>query len=144
MYNRKRYRKSRSSSIRKPGFLPPFLVCVCVGLLAILYAIWPQNTVQNVKTPGMEEKFALLHSDTARPAEESRLVYPYSVIPGGIRSKEELAAHFATDNVVSDHYIDFDVLNAKIVKADRTRMMYVSYRKNENTGRGTVNFGWRF
>jgi hypothetical protein len=61
-------------------------------------------------------------------AQYERKVYPYSVIPGGVQSREELASNVISDGVVMSHYVDFDVSNARIVKVPETRFMYVSYR----------------
>ena len=61
-------------------------------------------------------------------AHYERTVYPYSVIPGGVQSREELSANIRSDSVVTAHYADFDVTKAKLVNARETRFMYVSYR----------------
>ena len=67
----------------------------------------------------------------SEPQGEVRAVFPYSVIPGGVQSREELVERVAGDRVVSDHYRDFKVSKARIVKADKTRMMHVSYRMDD-------------
>ena len=61
-------------------------------------------------------------------AQYERTVYPYSVIPGGVHSREELSANIRNDSIVSEHYADFDVARAQLVNARETRFMYVSYR----------------
>ena len=61
-------------------------------------------------------------------AGHERTVYPYSVIPGGVRSREELAAQISSDPVVADHYKNFNLAEARMVRAEEARMMYVSYR----------------
>lgn len=65
-------------------------------------------------------------------ARYEKVIYPYSVIRGGARSREELSANVRTDHVVAEHYSDFDVNNARIIKAPETRAMYVSYRVGNN------------
>jgi hypothetical protein len=64
----------------------------------------------------------------AQLARHERIVYPYSVVSGGVRSREELAAQILNDRVVADHYKDFNIQKARMVRAEETRMMYVSYR----------------
>lgn len=104
------------------------LACALIGLGAVYYASTALHTKPVERTPDLSEKFVPLPDENAQFAEEARLVYPYSVIPGGIRSRDELAAYVATDKVVADHYSDFNVPNASIIEAPKTRMMYVSYR----------------
>jgi hypothetical protein len=55
-------------------------------------------------------------------------LYPYSVIPGGAHSRDELARAIANDPVVARHYADFDVSRARVVRLDHSEAMYVSYR----------------
>jgi hypothetical protein len=57
-----------------------------------------------------------------------RVVYPYSVIPGGIHSIQELKNAIAKDSVVSSHYATFRLANARFIRLDRERSMHVSYR----------------
>lgn len=57
-----------------------------------------------------------------------RIVYPYSVIPGGIRSVQELKNAIAKDSVVSAHYAAFHLADARIIKLNRELSVHVSYR----------------
>jgi len=66
-----------------------------------------------------------------QPARYQRTVYPYSVIPGGAYSREELAARISGDQVVAAHYADFKVDRASMVKAEETRFVHVSYRRGD-------------
>jgi hypothetical protein len=59
---------------------------------------------------------------------KERFVYPYSVIPGGVQSREELAAVIGSDKVVADHYAGFNVSQARIVHAPETQYIHVAYR----------------
>ena len=65
------------------------------------------------------------------PAASARIVYPYSVIPGGVSGKEELASVIRTDKVVAAHYASFDVANAVKLTVRKPRAVYVSYRKGD-------------
>ncbi len=58
----------------------------------------------------------------------SRTVYPYSVVPGGVESPEELRDASAHDPVVSEHYAGFDFQKAHVVKVRQARLVYLSYR----------------
>jgi hypothetical protein len=56
--------------------------------------------------------------------------YPYSVIPGGAYSPEELRDSIAKDKFVKAHYTDFDAKSAHLVTLAEDRFQYVSYRLN--------------
>jgi hypothetical protein len=63
------------------------------------------------------------------PAERAlRPIYPYSVIPGGAYSAEELRRSVANDSVVRDHYKDFNVKDTHVVTLANDRYQYVSFR----------------
>ena len=58
-----------------------------------------------------------------------RPVYPYSIIPGGVRSVKELKNAIAHDPLVQAHYRGFDLGKARIVQLTKTRAVHVSYRR---------------
>jgi PEP-CTERM motif len=57
-----------------------------------------------------------------------RHLLPYSVIPGGALSAEELKSALMNDPVAAGHYAGFDAATAHVVRLDRDRAVYVSYR----------------
>lgn len=57
-----------------------------------------------------------------------RPLFPYSVIPGGVESAQELKNAINRDPIVASHYADFDLSKARVVRLDRDRIEYVSYR----------------
>jgi len=61
----------------------------------------------------------------------ARRIYPFSIIPGGVADRDELARVIRTDAVVAAHYAGFDVANARAVTVTAPRAVYVSYRKGE-------------
>jgi len=60
-----------------------------------------------------------------------RLVYPYSVIPGGVRSTAELRDRTAHDLVVAKHYAGFHFERARVVEVEQSRLVYLSYRRGQ-------------
>ena len=60
-----------------------------------------------------------------------RVVYPYSVIPGGVQTPEDLRQVTEHDRMVGSHYADFDFRNARIVELDQPRLVYLSYRMGD-------------
>ncbi len=61
------------------------------------------------------------------PASE-RLNYPYSVIRGGVRDRDELLGEIRQDHVVAEHYTDFNAFEARLVRVRDDKRVYVSYR----------------
>jgi hypothetical protein len=61
-----------------------------------------------------------------------KVVYPYSVIPGGVHSIEDLKNAIAKDSVVSAQYAAFHLERARIIQLDRDRTMHVSYRRGDD------------
>ncbi len=60
-----------------------------------------------------------------------RKLYPYSVIPGGVESQQELANAMTHDPVVAQHYAEFDVSRAHVIRLDQNLAVYVSYRMGD-------------
>jgi hypothetical protein len=63
-----------------------------------------------------------------QPPESPREVYPYSLVPGGVRSAAELRAVFERDPVLASHYRDFDFRHARLMRLAADETVYVSYR----------------
>jgi hypothetical protein len=61
----------------------------------------------------------------------SRPAYPYSVIPGGVGSPEELRQISDHDPVVAKQFQGFDYEHAHLVTVSEKQMMYVAYRKGD-------------
>ena len=59
---------------------------------------------------------------------EDRPVYPYSVVPGGVRDAQDLKWVSQHDPVVASHYAGFDYDHARVVRLVLARTAYVSYR----------------
>ncbi|MGB9199658.1 MAG: PEP-CTERM sorting domain-containing protein [Terriglobales bacterium] len=55
-------------------------------------------------------------------------VYPYSVVPGGIRNVVALRDAAAHDRAVARHFSQFDFKNARLERLGAPRDVYVSYR----------------
>jgi len=59
-----------------------------------------------------------------------RVMYPYSVIPGGAQNGSELASEINRDPVVAAHYSSFNVEKARAVAVRNESLVHVSYRIN--------------
>ena len=60
-----------------------------------------------------------------------RVVYPYSVIPGGVQTGDDLREVSEHDRVVGSHYAGFDFRHARILELDQPRLVYLSYRMGD-------------
>ncbi|MGD0403824.1 MAG: PEP-CTERM sorting domain-containing protein [Candidatus Acidiferrales bacterium] len=111
-----------------------------LGALAVLtlgsFSVWSAlaPTDSNQIAPAYSSSF-LSAADNQDPQQISldgnisaRPIYPYSVIPGGVESAAELRNSVTRDPVVAEHYGDFDVARARVVRLDQDRFLYVSYR----------------
>jgi len=67
-------------------------------------------------------------ASAANISNTNRAVYPYSVIPGGADSAEELRQAVDTDRVVAEHYSDFDIAKVRRITLNTPQLVYVSYR----------------
>ncbi|MBS1852547.1 MAG: PEP-CTERM sorting domain-containing protein [Acidobacteria bacterium] len=91
------------------------------------------NPVNSTWTRGnTSDQLAALASSTAvasvpAPAEKHP-VYPYSIVPGGAHSVNELQAATRRDPVVARHYADFNFQNAHVSVVTQPRLVYLSYR----------------
>ena len=76
---------------------------------------------------------AIIPTGTVPPISRSlRPNYPYSVIPGGVYSVDELVAAVGKDHLVGNHYSGFNLKSAHLVTLTEDRLQYVSYRlKNQ-------------
>ena len=59
-----------------------------------------------------------------------RPIFPYSIVPGGVRDARELQSAASHDPVVAKHYSDFRIAAARTVRLEKPLEMYVSYRRN--------------
>ena len=60
-----------------------------------------------------------------------RPVYPFSIVPGGVRSVAELKGAMKTDRLVATHYAAVNVNRLKPVVLNQDRAAYVSFRMHD-------------
>jgi hypothetical protein len=76
--------------------------------------------------------FAVFPAPHDRDAASRRPVYPYSIIPGGAQSAAELRSAMAHDPVVAAHYAAFDLAKVRVIRVQKARAVYVSYRRGDD------------
>lgn len=62
----------------------------------------------------------------------NRPIFPYSIVPGGVRDGRELQRAAASDRLVAQHYSDFRISRTHAFRLDHSLAMYVSYRRNNH------------
>lgn len=83
--------------------------------------------VENFTQSG-SDNLALMAQSVTPTASSQQVVYPYSVVPGGVRSPEELRKASAKDRLVAAHYAGFNYREARVVPVTEPKLVYVSYR----------------
>jgi hypothetical protein len=71
---------------------------------------------------------SMFSADLASPWANLPPMYPYSVIPGGVRTVKELKSAIAHDPLVKAHQ-DFNLAKARLIRLKENREVYVSYRR---------------
>lgn len=65
------------------------------------------------------------------PVPSARLVYAYSVVPGGVANAADVRRAVAADPVVSEHYRGLNLAGLKRISLTADTAAYVSYRKGD-------------
>lgn len=74
---------------------------------------------------------AVLRTAAQVETKKTRRVYPYSIVPGGVIDRRELAHAIVMDKVVAAHYAAFEAAKATVETVSKPRAVYVSYRKGD-------------
>jgi hypothetical protein len=117
---------------RRVGALAVLVLEIVLVTVALAYNYGQahgSSTVWNVSTA---LKPAPTDSDWLAPTPEfaktDRVLYPYSVIPGGVENSAELRNAVSHDEVVARHYSDFDLREVRVTRLQEARAVFVSYR----------------
>jgi hypothetical protein len=97
------------------------------------YSSSPRDNVSrgNVSRGNVSKELALMAARSAKLAKSPARtagIYPYSVIPGGVKDPEDLRYAALRDYVVRQHYAHFDFNRAHLVPVSEAREVYLSYR----------------
>ncbi len=127
MANSAQWRKRRR---RKP--INPAILLTSIGL-SLLFGVFEQSAqspggAQIIRTVPESYSFAEYTVPVIKEPIAHRVVYPYSVVRGGVHDRDELVREIQRDPVVADHYSDFNASDAQIVRVRDEKRVYVSYR----------------
>jgi len=125
---RKKHGSRLESAVRALGVLALF-----VGLLTAFdllpYRSAPQTQSQKrIEYQLSQDAIPEFLFDAYSAPGQARPVYPFSVIPRGIKNAEELKSVLAHDPVASAHYAGFSAANSRVVTVQKPRAVFVSYR----------------
>jgi PEP-CTERM motif. len=104
--------------------LPVVLLVTLLTLRAAHHEGQEQATYSSLATDWQSFLEAASTSAAKRP------VFPYSIVPGGVRDANELETAASNDSVVARHYSDFRIARAHTLRLNRPVAMFVSYRRN--------------
>ena len=130
-----RKRRQRRKAIARRRFLAGIgfvaLVVAATAALSLAGRIggpFEEEDAPTTAAPGPAEGAP---ADASVTPAAQRAVFPYSVIPGGVQTVDELRNAVATDAVVANHYKDFDLTKARVERLAAPRFAHVSYRLGE-------------
>jgi hypothetical protein len=114
-------------------FRAPLLLLVpavlLVTFLALRHSLARETEISSGPYAPLQTNWqSAIDVSTSASTGSRRTVFPYSVIPGGVRDAKELGSAAANDPVVGEHYAGFRIARAHTLRLDRPTMMYVSYR----------------
>ena len=104
--------------------------CAAVGLRYLSPSLFKASRDHEPSREAVEasrDHFLATQQEALRSI-ENRPVYPYSIVPGGVKDGHELKWAAEHDPVVASHYAGFDYDHARVVQLVLARTVYVSYR----------------
>jgi len=108
------------------------VIAACAVVAAFVCAVLFLEPLQEARLEPLKAatEAVLAHDLDLEPARDdsARAVYPFSVIPGGIRSAQEFGEAIATDPAVGAHYGDVTPAAMHVETVDAPRAAYMSYR----------------
>ena len=134
---RRRGKSRRSRRIRRTAIVVPLMLLILAGGWGISRRF--SSTSSYYASPSSAQwmsgdpsaGLSVLASQKAMAEVNNtgrRVVYPYSVVPGGVRTPEELKQISDHDRVVASHYAGFDFRRAHVEELQRDQLVYLSYR----------------
>lgn len=124
--------RTRVRKYKKPlKAAPTRSVMLGVGALLCALIVWVAHSEAPPRGAAAPDGVAMAPVAAGAPAlagQRQRLAYRYSVVPGGVHSRAELAGAVLRDPVVAAHYAHFDVAKARVVRLAAPQWMHVSYR----------------
>ena len=134
------HRRASGELVRKKADLAALIFRVTAFLALVVMSVAGVRLFSNrartfqtegKSSPSEESNTAYLGEIQPAPhieARRRRLVYPYSIVPGGVSSAEELRQAATHDSVVAGHYAGFNYRRAHLIEVKHVQKAYLSYR----------------
>ena len=132
MKSRTAYFRNSRKGLRIKRIVATTLLGLAAGMTMLLQAREPdlkRREVAAVSAASVPSRPAAIVADAAPRG--PRRVYPYSIVPGGVLNRAELAQAILADKVVATHYGDILVDKAEPIIVTDARAVYVSYRNGD-------------
>src|SRR5690349_14294654 len=125
----KLYRKNRSCNYLSMLSIVLVLSALVAGLCIHRVVVRSNSKLVSAR-PKTSLRIAVPRTsvDALKVATSKHPIYPYSVIPGGAYTVQELGNARLRDRVVASHYAGFDLDHSKVVRLKEAKLAYVSYR----------------
>lgn len=125
----------RALRVRVPEQAPKYRLFTFTRVITAAILGWAaahyfpvQRFISPAHGPAAQVNSASLGIEAQSRAPFGHPYFPYSVIPGGAHSQQELENALENDSIVASHYADFLARAAHVVRLDQDRQYYVSYR----------------
>lgn len=110
-----------------------FAVLAAFGILCAFLLVDPAAAPQGEVGSLWQKVIAVgRHKLQTETGPGKRVVYPYSIIAGGVHNKVEFEEAMKTDPVAAAHYADFNASKFHLVKLQKPMLAYVSFRVGDN------------
>lgn len=109
-----------------------FCLVLTGGIVAVLWDSHPRVPVVDLSDTSTGFTAFGGSATGATPSRAPRLIYPYSIVPGGVASAQELREAAAHDPLVAAHYAGFDYSRAHVIEVKRPELVYLSYRRGKH------------
>lgn len=126
----------RRFRVRKTRSISAVLSVVIVASICATLIAHGRNVSQKSAAPATAEHTPASATSSGPGAaiidlvlmQNSRPIFPYSIIPGGVSSTKELKSAIESDPVVASHYSGFNLAKARVTRVEKDLPAYVSYR----------------
>ena len=123
----------RRRRIRRRARPATVLIGVGLCLLAGLFEEpkWMSPEARHLQTALVSTPFSRPYAPVSRKAKARRVIYPYSIVPGGVQNRADLLQEVALDPVVAAHFSDFNASGARMVELQEAQLVHLSYRRDD-------------
>ena len=134
MPNRRRKHTRKGSLWHRRSAIVLFFAGAIFALAATIVLFRPFSPLSDISAIGGVGKLVPLSIQEYAhkfPEQFYKLVYPYSIVPGGIGNADDAKRATLSDALVRTHYRNLDLAKLKPMNLAENRLAYVSYRMGD-------------